>query len=112
MAWNPDYDKLTDEQRALLSKGLPTAPPIAPLPSGEFTGWKQANQGPVLALTPDGPGLIAAAWVAELEKHRIGQEMAAERAAKTRENLNDLAGGLTYEAAYAWGFDPDKASDV
>jgi Bacterial toxin 5 len=114
MASRADYEKkMTEFERGVLDKGLPPINRFPLLQSQlEFTRWKESKQGPVLALMPDGTGLISPGWVAELEKRRIGQLMAAERTSGTRENLNDLFGGLAYGAGSAWGWDADRLSDV
>lgn len=114
MASRTELDKgLTESERGVLDRGLPQ-PPLFPLlhAQGDYTRWKEANQDLVLALMPDGRGLVAPGWVVKKERQRIGQQMAAERASQTRENLNDLVGGLAYGAGTAWGWDADRLSDL
>src|SRR4030095_13061748 len=112
MASLTDYEKgLTDHERGLINRGFQKLSPIEPLP----TSIKQQMQAPAklgLTLMPDGSGYVAPAWVAEVEKHEIGQRMAWDRELKTGQNVSGLVGGLTYSAAKAWGGDPHAASDV
>jgi len=113
MASLTDYKRgITDSERGVLDKGLPPIELFPLLQPNEFTRWKEANQRLVLALLPDGRGIIAPRWVAELEKHRIGQQLAAERTSEIRENLNDFVGSLAYGAATAQGWDEYKLSNL
>lgn len=110
------WDGASAEERAVLDRGLPPLDQKSfmrqQLGGGDFTRWKEANQAPVLALMPDGTGYAGPAWSAEMERRRIGREMALERAMQTRGNLNDPIAALAYGAATAWGWDPDRLSDV
>lgn len=109
-------DTLTEEQRGLLDRGLPPLDPKQfirqQLKGGDFTRWKEANQAPVLRMMPDGTTFNGPGWAGEMAAHRIGQEMAWDRAMRTRENLNDPIAGAAWNAAYSWGWDADAASDI
>ena len=111
MAWNP----LTDAQRAFLERSLASKDAPSALFHFLFDESRirrERDERLVLALMPDGSGYVAPAWRAGQEKHEIGQRLAAARASQTRENLNDVFGALSYNAATVHGWDPDKASDL
>ena len=105
-----------EQQRGVSNRGLPRIDlrdfMRTQMQGGDFIRWKDANQAPVLAMMPDGTGYAGPGWVAGMEAHRIGQEMAWDRAMRTRENLNDPIAGLAWNAARSWGWDPDAASDI
>jgi len=61
----------------------------------------------VLRAMPDGSGYVGMAWVADLEYHRIQQQLAAERHAQTGQNI---AGGIFGTIGYAIA--GDEGSDV
>lgn len=72
----------------------------------------EKNDAPQLGLLPNGVGYVAPAWKLEMEKYRLGQEMAWERIERTGSNLTTLFGGLAWNAARQWGVDADAASDL
>ena len=109
MASRTDYEKgLTDFERGLLHNGVPKLPAVEfPLLHGGIKSQMQSDQRPVLALMPDGSGCVGPAWVVEVEKHRIGQRIAAERFERTGENI---AGGLGGAVGFWLG--GDEGSDI